>query len=254
MHARPGVLLDVELPDYGTFGSATVLIFYGFIGFEGALFPAGESRDPQRDMPRALLWTLGGTTLIYVLVQAVCVMVLPDLATSEKPLAAAAAELVGPLGAAVMGAAAIVSIYGNNASSILTAPRMTYAMARDGGLPRFLAAVHPRWRTPHWSIVAYGVLTFGLAISGSFVWLAGMSTLTRLVGYGLCVAALPRLRRRFGAEAGAFHLPGGFVIPAVALVVCAWLLTQCELDALYVTLAFLLLGALLYAGSRRRAA
>jgi amino acid transporter len=252
-HARPAALAELELPDYGTFGGAVVLVFYAFIGFEGALIPAGESRDPQRDMPRALLWTLGVTTVAYVLIQAVCVMVLPELATSDKPLAAAAGELVGPLGVTVMSLAAIVSIYGNNASSMLTAPRMTYAMARDGHLPRFLAAVHPRWSTPHASILLYGGLTFALSISGGFAWLAGMSTLTRLVGYGLCVAALPRLRRRFGADAGAFRLPGGLAVPGAAILVCAWLLTQVDPDALYLAIGFLLLGALLYAGSRRRA-
>jgi amino acid transporter len=89
-HLRPAALAELELPTYRDFGSATILLFYAFIGFEGALIPAGESRDPQRDMPRALLWTLGVTTLAYVLIQAVCVMVLPDLATSDKPLAAAA--------------------------------------------------------------------------------------------------------------------------------------------------------------------
>lgn len=253
-HARPGVLGDMELPTYDNFSAATILLFYAFIGFEGALIPGGESRDPQRDMPRALLMTLGVTALVYIAIQAVCVMVLPDLATSDKPLAAAAAEMIGPIGATVMGLTAIISVTGNSAASILTAPRMTYAMSRDRCLPAFLSAVHPRWSTPYWSVLLYGGLAFALSVPGSFAGLAGMSTLTRLIGYGLCIAALPTLKRRFGAQVGALRLPGGFAIPALGLGVCAWLLVQAikvKSDALGLTAGFIVGGALLFAWSRR---
>jgi amino acid transporter len=247
----PGAFAGAAVPSYANFGEAVLLLFYAFIGFEGALIPAGEARNPRRDIPRALFLSAGVTAALYFLIQTVSVAVLPDLATAQRPLAAAAGVMMGPAGATLITIGAIVSILGNTASSMVTAPRMTYALARDRGLPPLFAAVHERYRTPHWSIVIYGTLSFALAVSGTFSWLAGMSSLARILGYGACVAALPRLQRKFGMSEHALRLPGGFAIPAIALVICAWLLTQVQLDALLVTAGFLFAGALLFAHGRR---
>jgi amino acid transporter len=249
----PEAFSTAERPSYGNFGEAALLLFYAFIGFEGSLIPAGESRNPRIDIPRALILTGVVTTVLYVLIQIVCVAVLPNLAEAKRPLAEAAGVMMGRAGAILISAGAIVSIVGNMAASVLTAPRMTYAMALDRGLPRWFASVHNMYHTPHVSIVFYGAIVFVMAVSGTFAWLAGMSTLARLVGYGACVATLPVLRRKLGEPEGFYRLPGGYTIPAIALGVCAWLLTQVNAVALLVTAGFVGAGAVLYAIARRSA-
>jgi amino acid transporter len=252
-YVTPEAFAGASVPAYGDFGEAVLLLFYAFIGFEGAVIPAGEARDPRRDIPRALFLSAGATAILYFLIQTVSVAVLPDLATSKRPLAEAAGVMMGPTGFAIITFAAAISIGGNLASSCLSAPRMTYALAREGELPAWFGAVHATCRTPHWSIVFYGALSFALAVSGTFTWLAGMSSLARILGYGACVAALPRLERKFGHLEGVLRLPGGFAIPGLALLICVWLLTQVRLDAFLVTAGFVAAGAVMFALNRRAA-
>lgn len=249
---RTDAVVPEGFPHYATFGEAMLLVAYAFIGFESALVPAGETRRPERTMPIALVVTGIVTTVLYVLIQVVVSSVLPDVAASKRPLADAAGVIFGVFGILVIAITAVVSILGNTAASMMTAPRMTYAMARHGALPAPLAAVHERFRSPHISILLYGALCLGLALSGTFVWLAGMSTLTRIIGYLLCIAALPRLKAKFGDRATALSLPGGMTIPIIAVVVCFWLMLQTKLDAVLVTLAFVAAGTLMYAWSRKR--
>jgi amino acid transporter len=251
---KPDAFKGAGLPTYSNFGEATLLLFYAFIGFEGGLIPAGEARDPKRDMPRALFMSAGFTTVLYVLIQTVSMAVMPDLANAKRPLVDAAGIMMGAAGALLITFGAIISIGGNIAATFVTAPRMTYTLAREGGMPKWFEAVHERYRTPHWSILFFGTLVFALALSGTFTWLAGMSSLTRVLGYGICVAALPRLQKQFGNTENAIRLPGGLLIPALALIVCLWLLTQAKLDALFVTAGFLLAGAIFYATARRKKA
>ena len=239
------------LPAHSDIGAAALLLIYAYVGWESALIPAGEARDPTRDIPRALIWGLAVTTVLYVLVQAVSVSVLPGLGSSPRPLVDVAAVVLGPAGAAVLTAGVIASVGGNVAASMFSAPRITYSMSIENNLPEWFGAVHPRFLTPAHSVVAYGVLVFVAAAFGSFAWLAGMSALTRLGIYLLCIGALPRLRRLPGDPAGRLQLPGGWAIPIAAAAVCAWLLAQVHLDAVLVTLAFLAVGAVLHLLARR---
>lgn len=239
------------LPEYARIGTAALLVIYAFVGWEAAVVPAGEARNPSRDMPRALLWALGVVTVLYVAVQAVSVAVLPGLADSERALVDVGAVLFGATGAMLMTAGIVVSVGGNIAGTMLTAPRLTYTLAREGGLPAWFGAVHPEFRTPHNSVIFFAVLVFVLAIYGSFVWLAAMSALVRVLIYMVCIAAMPRLRRQFADVSGGFRLPGGWTIPAGAFLVCALLLTQVGLDAVLVTAVFLAIGAALHAWMRR---
>ena len=247
---RPAMFAGTVVPSVSTLGEAALLVFYAFVGFEGALVPAGESKDPRRDLPQALLVTALGGTLLYVGIQIVSVALTPDLAGSTRPLADAAAVFLGAGGVALVSFAAMASIVGNYASSVLAAPRMTYALAREGTLPAAFAAVHPRWRTPHVSIVVFIVLGVLLGASGTFTQLAVLSAITRLIGYSTSLAALPRLRARFGHEPTALSLPGGWLIPGAGLAICAWLMAQVSLEAVWKTAALMAVGTGLYLGAR----
>lgn len=238
-------------PGAAEFGAAVLLVIYAFVGWEAAVVPGGETREPRRDMPRGLFWGLAVVAALYVTIQAVAYAVHPDLAASERALLEVGDILLGPAGAALVAAGVVVSVGGNSASSMLTAPRLTYALARDGMLPRWFGVVHERWRTPANSVVFYGVVAFALATYGSFVWLAAMSALVRVLIYMACIATMPALRRRYADTPGAMRVPGGWWVPAGAFAVCALLLTQVGALSVLVTAGFLVAGAAIYAMGRR---
>ena len=243
----------METPGRSAVGAAALYCIYAFVGWESALVPAGEARNPARDTPKALMWALAIATLLYVFIQAIAVAVLPDLAQSERPLVDVAAVLIGPAGALLLMAGVVASVGGNVAASMFSTPRMTYTLARDGGLPAWFGEVHPRYRTPANSIIFLGAVVFVLAMVGKFAWLAGMSAVVRLLIYLVCIGALPHLRRKYASAPGQKTLPGGYLLPVLGVAVCVWLLTQITLNGALVTAAFLAVGGVLYLFRRQNA-
>jgi len=252
-HTQPEILLQGELPVTATLGETILVLLYAYVGFESAVVPAGEARNPRKDIPRAITITVLIITGFYFLIQMISVSVLPDLASSNTPLADVAEILMGATGAALLTLGAIFSIGGNCSSSMLSAPRMTYAMARMDALPGWFGKIHPRTRTPVNSIVFYAGVGLVLALSGSFIWLAVVSTLARLLSYILGVAALPVLEKKIEKTEGQFRLRGGYFIPVLALLLCLWLITFASMTAWLTTAIFFALGSVLYLISTRNA-
>jgi amino acid transporter len=217
----------VGTPNYGGFSQAVMLLVYAFTGFEMAVIPAGETRSPSRDLPAALMIGMALVVSVYVLIQAVCMGTLPELAASHRPLADAAARFLGTGGAAMITAGISISLAGNLNVLILTASRLLFAMAEQGDLPAGLAAIHPRFRTPATAVVLTTVIMLSVAISGTFVYLVTLSTLARLVTYFATCGALPLLRRRKKTSSAGFRLPGGATIAVAGMLVCAWLVSNC---------------------------
>jgi amino acid transporter len=238
------------MPTATDFGAAILLVIYAYVGFESGLVPAAEATKPQRDMPRALIVALIAVSLLYAGVQAVAVAALPELATTAQPVVTIAAVLLGPVGAVILTAGIVASVGGNLLGASFTAPRLTYRLALDGYLPRWLGAVNERYHTPAWSIATFCLLCFLLAAKGSFVWLAGLSVLARILIYLCCLGAIPVVRRQFPDDPGALRLPGGYVIPVIGAAVCLALLTRVGAEAWVVTAAFLGAGTLLYLVAR----
>lgn len=235
-------------------GAVVLLVFYAFVGFESGLVPAGEARNPRRDMPRALFWAIGIVAILYFGLQTVSLAVLPDLAITKRPLVEVSGELFGPVGALVMMTGMAASVGGNLAGALFSTPRITYALALDGSLPAWFATVSARFNTPSFSILVFGAAAFLLAAGGSFIWLAGLSVLTRVLIYVGCIAALPALRRRAGDDPAAMRLPGGLLIPGLAVFICLALLTQVKPMDYLATGVMLGVGSVLYALARRRPA
>ena len=248
---QPGILVEAGLPEINTFGETVLVLLYAFVGFESAVVLAGEARDPRRDIPRALTLTVLTITVLYFLIQWISISTLPGLAESTTPLADVAEVLLGSFGAVLLTLGAVFSIGGNCSASMLSAPRMTYAMSRMGSMPEWFGKVHPRFHTPVNSIVFYAVVALALSLSGSFVWLAVISTLARLLSYILSVAALPILEKTMQPTEDQFRLPGGFLIPAMALILCLWLCSFASLTAWLTTAGFFALGSILYLASSR---
>lgn len=162
---------------------------------------------------------------LVVLIHIVCAGTLPGLADSSRPLADAAGQFLGPAGGLFMVVGAAVSIFGTMNGNMLVAPRLLYAMAEHGQLPRPLEAVHPVRHTPHVAIWVTAAVMLVLSLSGSFITAVAFSTLARLFTYGLTCAAVPVLRRRDPDTVAPFRLPGGSAIPLAALLAIGWVLT-----------------------------
>jgi len=236
------------LPQFSAVEGVALAALYAFVGFEAATIPAGETRDPQRNIPRALLLTVSGVTLLYVLVQ--IAYSASGIGESDAPLAALASKYVGPAGAIVLGVAAIASVLANQLSAITSISRITSSFADQGLLPRWFGEISPRFATPVNSILAVGGLGLGLALSGTFITLAVVSTVSRLFAYFACIAAVPRLdfldgKTRWGR---------GVLLPLVAAALVLWAASHSNLAEWRAFAAFLAVGALLYllAGSGRR--
>ncbi len=246
-------LFGADMPPLSGWGETVLVLLYAYVGFEGTVVTAGEGRSPRQDLPKALIQTIIFIGVIYFLTQVVSMATLPGLAASSTALADVAAALFGPIGASILTLGAVFSIGGNLSTSILSAPRMTYALARDGSMPEWFSKIHGRYHTPHNSILFYGFLCLVMALSGSFIWLAIMSTLVRLMAYMICIAALPGLEKTTDKHDDVFVLPGGMLIPGVAMALCLWLLTQASAGAWLTTGGFVLLGSGLYFWTRRNA-
>lgn len=251
-HVDAGVLAQAaSVPPAADLGAALLLAIYAFVGFESSVVPAGEARDPRRDLPRALLWALLVSAALYALIQLAAQHLVPALATTERPLLAAGAAWIGPVGALLVALGILASVGGNLLGSMFSTPRISYRLALDGQLPQWFGVVHPRHLMPANSILAYGIAAFALAASGSFVWLAVVSVLTRLLLYLACIASMPAVRRQAG-DGPRLRLAGGWTLPLLAVAVCLGLLTQVEWRAVMATAALLGIGSLLYVLARRR--
>jgi len=213
----------------GAWMKAMVLLCFAYGGFESALAPMSEARNPGRDAGFALFVALFACTMIYALVQWVVVGVLGPGATSDRPLAEVARITMGYRGAELVAIGALVSVYGYLSAKLLGMPRLTFALAERGDLPQVFAAVGPRFRTPWFSILFYAAAVWGLAIVGSFAWNVTLSVVARLFYYAVVCAAVIALRRKQPLAAG-FRLPGGQVLAVLGVAIAAALATQVDLS------------------------
>lgn len=224
-HIVPARLALGHPPAAANFQSAIMLTLFAFLGFEAATVNGGEMRDPRRDAPFALVAGLIAVSVLYVLIQAVCIGTLPDLATSSRPLADSAIQVLGPIGGGIATLGAIVTMLGTLMVLLIAGPRIPFAMAEHGQLPGILAAIHPRFRTPHIAILVNCGLAWILTANGSVIGALSVSTLTRLVTYAVTCAALIALRHRNGGFAAArFRVPGGIAVAIVAVAASLWLM------------------------------
>ncbi len=240
-----------EVPDAASFGAALLLVIYAYVGFESSTVPAGESKDPQRDMHRALVMALVVATALYALIQLAAQQLVPDLANSEGPLLAAGAAWLGPIGASLVALGIVTSVGGNLISSTFSSARISYRMGLDGYLPKWFSAVNVSFATPIYSVLFFGIAGFILSASGSFVYLAVLSVFTRLMLYIVCIISMPAVRRH--GDQNAYRLPGGWFIPASAILVCLGLLTQVSISSVLATLGLLAVGTVLYLTVSRKA-
>ena len=240
------VVTALETPRPEVLGEAALLLLFAYAGFENTPAAAGEYKNPQRDVPFALLAMIAIVTVLYTSVQLVALGTLPGVAESDSPVAEAAGTFMGSAGALLMTIGALISIGGNVGNTVLVGPRYLYALAVDGYGPRALARVHARYRTPAAAIITLSAISLILAVTGSFVQLAMLSVIARLTTYIGTAAAVPILRRRLGDRPGAIRLPGGPTIPILAIGLSLALLTSASWKNLLAGAIALVVGAVIY--------
>lgn len=239
------------VPQYSSFSSAVLILIYAFVGFEVAVIPAGEMKDPQKNLPFALFFALGAVTAIYIVVQLVSIGTLPGLATSERPLADAATGFIGPAGAMLIAGGALISILGNQNVGLLGGSRILYAMGERGELPSLLTKTSERFKTPHVAILINVSVILFFSIQSSFLGALGIATITRLMIYATTCLSLIVFRKQHSAPPAKFVAPFGLAASILSIGLIIWLLTSVDFakEGLPI-LVIAAIGLVLYAGFR----
>lgn len=247
-------LIWTHAPTVGAIGRASTILIFAFLGVEAALVPSGEVREPARTVPRAVLGAIAVIALLYVSVQLVSQGVLGSaLAGAKTPLADAAGVALGGWGRTLILVGSSISMFGYVSGMTLAVPRMLFAFARDGFLPSGLAAVHPRFRTPHRAILVQAVLVAVLAATGSFERLALVANGSVLLVYAACCVATFDLRRRDVRAGGTpFIVPAAGLVPWLALTVIVALLAKLQPMEWAAVLATVVVAAVVYHVARGR--
>ncbi len=254
--ATPPVPADV--PGAAGFILALAAGLFAFGGWHMVTYTAGETVEPERTLPRALV---AGTLLVtacYLALNAAYFHVLPleTVRASSRVAADAADAVLGSGGGAVLAGVVVLSTLGALNGIVLTGPRVYHAMARDGLLFRWLGEVHPAFRTPHRAIVLQAIWSSVLVATGTYETLFVQVVYTEWVFFALTAAGLLLLRRRTGYHPR-ISLPGGPVLPAAfaaaALLVVVYQLRGAGARSL-IGLFLVLLGWPVYVLSLRKGA
>jgi len=234
----------------GLFGLAFISVLWAYDGFGDLSFLAGEVRDPERTLPRAIISGTLAIVAIYLTTNAAYLYVLPIDQVAKSPLIAAdtMAALIGRTGASFVSIVVAISTFGAVNADLLGAPRIFYAAAEDGLFFRTLGRVHPTYRTPYISILFSALLGIVFVLTGTFEQIADTFVLAIWPFYGLAVAGLYRLRRRTDL-ARPYRVPGYPVVPAIFVGACVYLVVSALIgDPLWtgLTLGVVLAGIPVY--------
>lgn len=230
----------------GTFGSAALLIFYAFTGFESIGVAAGDMDNAKKNVPLAICVVLVLVAIIYTLIQVNSIGILgPELAATETPVATASEAFLGKWGGALVTAGTLISIGGINIASSFLTPRSGVAMSDENQLPSIISKRNSK-DVPYVAVIISCVLTALITLTGSFTTLAAISVVSRFAQYIPTCLAVPVMRKKAPDMERGFTIPFGPVIPVVAIAVSIWLLTNSDLKRIIFGLGGLVIGAVIY--------
>ena len=244
--------LNPEAFDYSSpptmpdFANTALLLIFAFGGFEAGLVISGEVENPRKNLPFALITAALIITVFYVLIQVVSIGTLPDLASSDKPLADAATLIMGYGGGLFITIGAILSILGTLNVQILSGSRLPFALSESNQFPRFFSYIHPRFRTPSVAVIFFAVLIVIVALVWDFMGSLAISVIARLLIYLLVCGALIRLRQK-SPEGDYFRLRFGIPLAVIGMGATIWLLSGTQIQeirdmALWTVLGFVIFG------------
>ncbi len=230
-------------------GEISLILLFAFVGAETALNVSGEIKNPVKTIPKGIMLSILIVVLLYILIQITVQGILGSSITNfrDAPLVEVGKRMFGPIGATVVLVGAAFSMFGNISGMILNMPRVLFAAARDKVLlPHSLANIHPKFSTPHISIVVYALIGFIFSVTGEFKQLAILSSASYLLIYLGVVLAVIRFRiKRIGDEP-TYKIPGGIIIPAISVLVIIWLLSNLSLNELSAMLLFITILSIIY--------
>ncbi|HEX7051638.1 MAG TPA: amino acid permease [Longimicrobiales bacterium] len=229
------------------------LIFFAYIGFDAVSTAAEESRNPQKDMPFAMIASLVITSLLYIAVTAVLTGMLPwDQLGTAEPLATAFVDRGLDFAAGVISFGAVIATTSVLLVFQLGQPRIFYAMARDGLLPKWAAAIHPKYRTPHVTTIITGVFVAFFAAFAPIGAVIELTNIGTLFAFVLVAAGILVLRRIEPDRARPFRTPWVPFVPLMAIGACLWLMLGLPLTTWIRFGIWLLIGLVIYASYGRR--
>ena len=236
-------------------------MLWAYDGFGDLSFVGGEVKDPQRNLPRAIIIGTLAIIGIYVLANVAYLYVIPIEGSARSPLVAADTMMAifGQTGVVLVSIAVMISSFSSLNGIMLASPRVFFAMADDGLFFKSIARVHPRFKTPHVAILLAAVLGMALVMSRSFEALTNTFVLAVWPFYALSVAAIYRLRRRGPILPRPYKVIGYPVVPAVFILSVIWFVVNALVNepmSTGITFALILAGAPVYYftfGARRRA-
>lgn len=217
-------LSEIVSPGWNSWLSALLLLLFVYGGYEDSLAPLGEVENPRRTVPFALATGLLVCAAVFTLVQFVTVAAIGTVST-DRPLVEVAIKLIGNGGALFVAVAVMISSYGYITGTILSAPRVVYAMSSHGDFPYYLSRLNPRYHTPAIATCIYAFLVWLLALTGTFLWVAAVSAGSMALYYGAICAALIQLRKT-RPQAQALRLPFGRAIALGGSAICIALLSR----------------------------
>ena len=228
---------------FDNFGTALVLIFWAYVGFEMGTLPAGEVKDPKATIPKAIITGMVVVTLFYLSTNFVIFGTVnwKDLAKTSTPLIFVGSALLGASGAALMSGGALVSVSGSDESGTLGTSRLSYAMSIDGLFPKAFSRIHPRFKTPFVSLIIQALIAFGLSTYSKLADLISFSVFNLAFSFLLVCLAFMVLKK--SREKG---LHGQNVLPWLGLGVCAYLIYATSLFNIIAGSILILLGIPLY--------
>lgn len=241
-------LVWTTAPTVSNIGAAALMLYFAFLGVEAPLTNGGEIKRPNRTVPLGILLGVGVVFGLYILVQLVAQGVLGNgLAGNKAPLAAVAGTVVGNYGMIVVLVIVSISMLGNLAGEILSMPRMLFAGARDGLMPKAFGNIHPKFSTPHIAIAAYAFVGFVFAMFAGFKQLAIISTASALITYlGVTLATIKMRYSQPATQEKTFKIAGGIVVPLIATGFVVWLLSSLAKQELIGLGIFIILLSVVY--------
>lgn len=231
-HAAP-VAFKPILPEQfsvnllSAFGVAMVAALWAYDGWNNTTYVAAEVREPQKNIPRALFLGTTLVVIIYLAANWAYAYVLPLAAIAKSNLVAADAmkSFLGPTGGAFISAAVMISTFGTVNGMILSGPRVTYAMARDKIFFKNMGTVHPRFRTPHISIIVQGIWSALLTLSGRFDQLFTYVIFAAWIFYAMTTAGVFVLRKKWPLVNRPYKtwgypwIPSAFILVSILFVI-----------------------------------
>ena len=221
-----------HIPDFSSFSSTVLLLVFAFGGFESVLVNSGEVKNPEKNLPFALLLAAVFITTIYILIQVVSIGTLPALASSDKPLAEAAGLFMGKSGASIIAIGAIFSVAGTLNAIMLVGSRLPYAFSEEKQFPGLFSFIHPKYKTPTWSLLLFMSITIIVSLNYSFLSAASLSAITRVMIYGIVCTTLILLRKKNPDQANFYKLKHGNIIAVAGILITLWLLSSSRLREL----------------------